>query len=413
MQEFTAIALCAVGAEKVVSNELRKLKSPPPGSGGGTSAAYTILESGFGKVRFKTDLAGLYRSLMSLRAADRVLLEAGTFPAGDFDALFDGAGRVAWENFIPRGMGVHVTKVRSARSRLKAETSIQAMVHKAVAERLCGRYGMRRLPEDGKQAELRVYIEKDEASLLLDLSGDPLFKRGYRRGGGTAPLRETTAAAIILLSGWRRKFPLYDPLCGSGTIVIEAAMYAWDMAPGIGRGFALSGLAIGDRHCEDAVRQELAEAVNFDRVIRIAGSDADKQAVALAKTNIVQAGNLARRGRTEGGLNAGLGNSMPIQCRPMKDAKAALVSAGSGSEQDGDTGFIITNPPYGRRLGNAESAEAGYSEMACLRENFPGWKMALICDHPGFETHFGKKANSCRELKSGAVEAYLYEYEKL
>jgi putative N6-adenine-specific DNA methylase len=295
-------------------------------------------------------------------------------------------------------MGVHITKVRTARSTLKAETSIQAMVHKAVAERLCGRYGMRRLPEDGTQAELRVYIDKDEASLLLDLSGDPLFKRGYRRTGGTAPLRETTASAIILLSGWRRKFPLYDPLCGSGTILIEAAMYAWDMAPGIGRSFTLSAFAIGDKRIEDTIRQELAEAVDFDRIIRIAGSDADKQAIALAKTNIVQAGNLAGRKKN--------GNSITIQCLPMKDAVPF------GTQKD-DMGFIITNPPYGRRLGNTESAEAGYSEMASLRENFPGWKMALICDHKGFESHFGKKADSCRELKSGAVEAYLYEYEKL
>ncbi|MCL2472798.1 MAG: hypothetical protein FWF26_03880, partial [Treponema sp.] len=381
-----AVALCAVGAEKTVSNELKKL-------------GLQIIESGFGRVRFRTDLAGLYRALMGLRAADRVLLEAACFTAADFDALFEGVRDVPWEDYIPRMSGLRVAKVRTNRSRLEAETSIQAVVHKAAAERLCQKWGVSRLPggsldpsTSGKfsnssftggkykdayhsrliknasppppenEAELRVYIEKDQVSILLDLSGEPLFKRGYRTMGGTAPLRETTAAAIILYSGWRRKYSLYDPFCGSGTIAIEAAMYAWDIAPGIGRHFALERLLLCDRGVEQNVRKEFLEKVDFSRPVRIGGSDNDAGVVAAARSNMTRA--LALAGRKEA-------DTVPVfrQCSmdTATPPEGFLAKAGydtvpekefqnsreSENTRDGECeGFIITNPPYGRRLGD-------------------------------------------------------------
>jgi putative N6-adenine-specific DNA methylase len=218
----TVIALCGIGVEKVVSNEIRKLAGP-----------YRVLESGFGRVRFETDIPGIYRALMGLRCADRLLLEALTFPAADFDTLFNGVTSIPWEAWIPNGMNIRVAKVRSNRSKLQGITTIQAMTHKAAADRLCEKYHQARLSESGPQAEIRVYVEKDQVSVLLDLSGEPLFKRGYRTEGGAAPLRETTAAALLFLANWRRKYPLYDLFCGSGTIAIEAALYAWDAAPGL------------------------------------------------------------------------------------------------------------------------------------------------------------------------------------
>ncbi|GHU78378.1 RNA methyltransferase [Spirochaetia bacterium] len=394
----TAAALCAVGAEKVVSNELRKL-------------GFSILDTGFGKVRFSADVAGIYRALMALRAADRLLLETALFEAMDFDALFDGVKAVPWEDFIPRGMGLRITKVRSNRSRLKAATSIQAIVHKAAAERLCAAHKIRRLPEGEKTAELRVYVEKDRVSLLLDLSGEPLFKRGYRSEAGTAPLRETTAAAILLLTNWRRKFPLYDPFCGSGTILIETAMYAWDMAPGLGRPFAIQDLRIADREAENAIRAELLSKVNFERTIRICGSDADSRAVSIAKSNALRAFDLACGKIPQQGVRldspgggAGAASALPeIKVLPMKDAHASSA----------ETGFILTNPPYGKRLGSPEESEAIYAEMAGLCRSFPGWKLALITDHPGFESFFGKKADSCREITNGAIPSYFFQYEGL
>jgi putative N6-adenine-specific DNA methylase len=396
-----ALAICAVGGEKVVANELRKLGA-------------VLEESGFGKVRFRADTAGLYRALMELRAADRVLLETAFFPAEDFDALFEGTRAVSWEEYIPKGMSLSVAKVRTNRSRLSAETSIQSVVHKAAAERLCRVYGMDRLPDSGGSpgtagfsgmAELRVYIEKDQVSLLLDLSGEPLFKRGYRIEGGAAPLRETTAAAMLLLSGWRRKFPLYDPFCGSGTILAEAAMYAWDMAPGLGRRFALEDLLIADADAAGALREELRKRVNFDRIIRIAGSDGDVRAVSIARSNLervldIALGRIPRRGiRAE----PERGKALPeIRALPMGEARPP-----EGAEEPG---FIVTNPPYGKRMGDRAAAEQTYGEMGKLLNRFPGWKLAVVTDHPGFESFFGRKADSCREITNGAVQSYLYQY---
>lgn len=394
----TAVALCAVGAEKTVSNEIKKL-------------GLTVNDAGYGKVRFKTDLPGLYRTLMGLRAADRVLLEAAWFPASDFDALFEGVRRQSWEAFIPPHMGIKVSKVRTNRSKLEAETSIQAVVHKAAADRLCTKRGVKRLPEgEGNEAELRVYIEKDQVSVLLDLSGEPLFKRGYRTRGGTAPLRETTAAAIILYSGWRRKYPLYDPFCGSGTIAIEAAMYAWDIAPGIGRHFALEQLLIGDKKIEKKVREEFLDKPDFSRLVRIGGSDSDSAVVTAARENIERAVALVH-GQ---GKSISRGQLPSFKVLPMEEAKPPpdFIAREDNSGKEA-AGFIITNPPYGHRLGDAETAEKNYAEMRRLSANFPGWKLALITDHPGFESFFGRKADSCREITNGAIHSYLYQYEEL
>ncbi|MCL2374278.1 MAG: class I SAM-dependent RNA methyltransferase [Treponema sp.] len=390
----TAVALCAVGAEKTVSNEIKKL-------------GLKVLESGFGRVRFNADTAGLYRSLMALRAADKVLLELARFEASEFDALFEGVRHQPWEEYIPSGMGLKVAKVRTNRSVLKAETSIQAVVHKAAAERLCVKRGVKRLPDNGDIAELRVYIEKDQVSVLLDLSGDPLFKRGYRTWGGPAPLRETTAAAIILNSGWRRKFSLYDPFCGSGTIAVEAAMYAWDMAAGLGRHFAIEQLLLANKGIQRNVREELIAKVDFSRAVRIGGSDADSGSVAAAKANMERAIALVQGGK--GGFP---GNPPSFRALPMEEAADPFAPEAEDTAA-GAEGFIITNPPYGHRLGDVESAEKTYAAMGCLARNFPGWKLAVITDHSGFESFFGRKADSCREITNGAIRSFLYQYETL
>jgi putative N6-adenine-specific DNA methylase len=391
---YNAAALCAVGAEKAVSNEIRKL-------------GLKITEGGFGRIRFKADLAGLYRALMGLRAADRVLLETCFFQATDFDDLFDGTQSVPWEDYIPKGSALAVAKVRTNRSVLKAETSIQAVVHKAAAARLCKKWGLGRLPDEGDKAELRVYIEKDMVSLLLDLSGDPLFKRGFRSQGGPAPLRETTAAALILLSGWKRKFPLYDPFCGSGTIALEALMYAWDMAPGLSRHFALERLLLADRKTEKLIRDELFSRIDLSRQIRIAGSDADKQSVTLAASNMEKI-IASVRGRMP---ESGIINQPLFKTLPMEEARAPSPAPSEDADApEACEGFIITNPPYGKRLGSPELSEKIYKDMGGLAQRFAGWKLVLITDHPGFESFFGKKADSCREITNGAIQSYIYQY---
>jgi putative N6-adenine-specific DNA methylase len=399
--ERSALALCAVGAERVAAQELRRL-----GLG--------VEESGFGRVRFRSSLGGLYRALMALRTVDRILLEASSFSARGFDELFEGARAVPWEDYIGAGMGLVVDKVRSSRSVLKAETSIQAVVHKGAAERLCGAWGLKRLPEE-KTARLRVYVEKDRVSLLLDLSGEPLFKRGYRLEGGIAPLRETTAAALLQLSLWRRKFPLYDPFCGSGTILAEAALYAWDAAPGLGRRFALGDLLIADPALEESIRAELLGRVNFGHTVRIFGSDQDGGALSLAAANLGRARDLAL-GRPADGTAGGPGlpelpglPGLPeLRRLPMEEARFPFAGGDRG-----EAGFIITNPPYGKRLGEPGDAEACYARMPLLRRGFPGWKLAVITDHPGFESFFGRRADSCREISGGALQSYFFQYQHL
>jgi len=411
---MTALALCAVGAEKALSNELRKLQLP-------------IVSSGFGRVRFTADQKGLYKSLMALRTADRVLLEAANFPAADFDQLFEGVREIAWDQLIPRGSPVVISKVRSKGSKLSAETSIQSVSHKAVAECLCEAWRVNRLPETGNasdryssspsntNAEIRIYLDKDQASIALDLSGDPLFRRGYRTEGGNAPLRETTAAALLLLMGWKRKYPLYDPFCGSGTIAVEAALYAWNAAPGLGRSFALSRLAIGDKTVEAQVREELADKVDFSRIIRISGSDIDGRAAKLAAANMERAYDLVQRSRSAA-TRADKSKTIPnretangfASCFPsfrrldMSQARAA---------EGEDRGFILSNPPYGERLGDLAHAEENYRVMGHLVQDFPGWTMGFITNHAGFESHFGKNASWVREITNGALNSYFYLYE--
>ncbi|MDR0501816.1 MAG: class I SAM-dependent RNA methyltransferase [Treponema sp.] len=400
----TAAALCAVGAEKAVSNELRKLN-------------IKVEDSLYGKVRFRADTAGLYRALIALRAADRVLLEAANFKAADFDALFEGTAAAPWEQIVPKGMGLKVAKVRANRSMLKAETSIQSVVHKAAAQRLCGKYKMNRLPEDGKAAEIRVYMEKDIVSLLVDLSGEPLFKRGYRSEGGAAPLRETTAASMLLLSGWKRKFPLYDPFCGSGTILIEAAMYAWDIAPGLGRRFAVEDLIIADSKIENAVREEFRAKIDFSRLVRIAGSDEDPRSVSIAASNAARLHDIAEGKNPERGIRPSDGKNLGIEFKTLPMSKALPpaynVQSQANFKDSNPSGYLITNPPYGKRLGDQTEAEKTYSEMNILGQAFSGWKFALITDHSGFESFFGKKADSCREISNGAIPFYFYQYELL
>jgi len=401
-----ALALCAVGAEKALSNELRKLELP-------------IVSSGFGRVRFTADVKGLYKALMALRTADRVLLEAAHFPAADFDQLFEGIRDIAWEQLIPRGRPLVISKVRSKGSKLSAETSIQAVVHKAVAENLCEAWRVNRLPETGNasdtNAEIRVYLDKDQASIALDLSGEPLFRRGYRTEGGNAPLRETTAAAVLLLMGWKRKYPLYDPFCGSGTIAVEAALYAWDAAPGLGRNFALSRLAIGNSAVEARMREELADKVDFSRIIRISGSDLDGRAAKLAANNMERAYDLVERSRSA------IARADKLKTIPNRETSKGFAScfpafrkldmAQARVDEDGDRGFILSNPPYGERLGDLAQAEENYRAMGHLIQDFPGWTLGFITNHAGFESHFGKNASAVREITNGALRSYLYIYE--
>jgi putative N6-adenine-specific DNA methylase len=253
---------------------------------------------------------------------------------------------------------------------------------------------------------------------MLDISGEPLFKRGYRVEGGAAPLRETVAATLLLLAGWKRKFPLYDPFCGSGTIAIEAALYAWNIAPGLSRRFQFERLNPHDEQLAEEVRQELTGAIDTEREVRIFGSDMDGRAIRLAKENISRALDYNKfmtnkalqacsTAAVHGGRNASHPSSMTV---PIHFITLPFEEAWPPSVLDGEAGFIVTNPPYGKRLGELEDAEAMYQRMGVLDERFPGWRLGVICDHAGFESFFGRKADSCREITNGAAGAFFYQY---
>ncbi|GMO59576.1 MAG: class I SAM-dependent RNA methyltransferase [Termitinemataceae bacterium] len=391
---MTLLATCAAGCEKILASEIRKLKE---------TSALNILDAGFGNVVFastsngKNDpngVYGIYYALMSLRTADRIFLLLNEFYAADFDELFEGTRAIPFEELIPDNFYISVDKVRTRLSKLSAQNAIQAIVHKAAAERLCQAYKKERLNENGTNAVLRVYIDKDKARILLDICGAPLFKRGYREDGGGAPLRETTAAALLFLSRWRRKIPLCDPFCGSGTIAIEAALYAWNAAPCMHRPFSFNNLLIADKQVEDEVRSALKARIDFSVPLKIVASDAERGMVDVAKSNLQRAIRLVC------GTDAASPKYLPdFWALKMEDAKAL-----------DEEGIIICNPPYGKRLGTDEDAIANYKKMSALQKNFPSWKICVLSDHSGFESFYGSRSSNCTKIINGPIETYFYEY---
>jgi putative N6-adenine-specific DNA methylase len=378
----TYLASCALGLEKVLANELRALD-------------FKIVKNERGRLFFTgAEPSAPYRANLWLRTAERVLLLAADFHAPEFGALFDGVAAVPWEDYLKPTARIVIDTVRTHGSALTSIPTIQSVVQKAVSERLCKKAGLVRLPDTGERAAIRVYLENDRAEICLDLSAESLHKRGYRKDAGEAPLKETIAAGIILFSGWRRKFPLIDPFCGSGTIPIEAALYALDVAPGIGRKFAVENMVFHDAKAEADVREAAKAAVRTDCRIRIAGSDIDPNAIEMAERN------LASAFQTAGISPADAKGFVKFSIKPMETLAA----------EDEEPGFIIANPPYGERLGDMDKAAAIYRTMGKLPAVFPGWTMAILSTHPGFETAFGRYATTRKDILNGSSKASLYEF---
>jgi putative N6-adenine-specific DNA methylase len=381
----TLAALCAMGAEKILGNEIKQL-------------GYALLGSVPGRVYFQADDDGLYRTNLCLRTADRVYLQCAAFEALDFDALFDGVYAVNWQDFFNKDVKVVIDKVRCRGSRLASEHSIQRIVHKGVYKKLADTWRMSVMPESGAQADIRVYIDKDQARILLDLSGEPLHKRGYRSGQGPAPLRETLAAVLLQLMGWRRKTPLHDPFCGSGTIPCEAILYACNVAPGLGRHFALEHLKIFDSQQAEAQRREEASKIRTDCLVRVSGSDLDGSMVAMAQRNAEHACVLAGRALQAMGSDARL---------PRPEFYQADFQ---GLQAPHTEGILIGNPPYGERLGDTEEVEQLYRQFRGLFQRFPGWKSGFITAHDGFEAAVGQRAAVCRSLTGGNLDTKFYMF---
>ena len=383
---FNLVALCAVGAEKILSQEIKLL-------------GYSPVSNAPGRVFF-TALTqdALYRTNLCLRTADRVYLQIASFNADNFDSLFEAVKAINWQDFFKKDVRLVVDKVRSHNSKLSSEHTIQSMVHKAVYTKLGEIWNMSVLPESGSEATVRIHLEKNEVIVLLDLSGEPLNKRGYRTHGGDAPLRESFAATILQQMCWRRKTPLHDPFCGSGTLPIEATLYAYNVAPGFGRHFAIEKLAIYDYKTELRIKQSEAEKIRPECIARITGSDINPKAVERAKINAEHACVTAGRALQL------IGSDQRIQRPDFTEADFKSISAPY------EKGLIIANPPYGERLGTAEEVEILYKDMAGLFEAFPEWQMGVITANPNFEKMAGRKATKLKKFKCGSLDTVFYSY---
>ena len=370
MGELTFAIPTLFGLEGLCADEARRLDLPK-------------VQAENGRVLCTGTEADLPRLNLNLRTGERVLLVLGTFPAGDFDALFEGTRALPWERFIPKN-GQFPVKGHSLNSALHSVPACQSIVKKAVAARLGAKYGLNTLPETGALYQIQFSIMKDTATLMLDTSGAGLHKRGYRAQGVDAPLRETLAAAMVLLSRYRGRDPLCDPFCGSGTIPIEAALIAKNRAPGLNRNFSAQKWTWLDNKLWMSAADEAMDK-EFDGDYEIWGGDVDPDAVELARHN--------------------------AQLAEVDDLISFEVSDARTFHWGGLHGRIVTNPPYGERIMERREAEELYRAFGKAWNKFPeGWKLYLLSSHTEFERTFGKQADKKRKLYNGMLKCDLFMY---
>ena len=359
-----------LGLEKLVADEVKRL-------------GLSNVAAENGRVFCSGTAAELPRLNLNLRVGARVLVVLGRFPARTFEELFEGTRALPWEEFIPRS-GQFPVKGHCISSQLHAMSACQSIIKKAVSVCLGEKYGLNVLPETGTLYQVQFSILKDEAALLLDTSGEGLYKRGYRAVGVEAPLRETLAAAMVLLSRYRGKGPLRDPFCGSGTIPIEAALIAKNRAPGLNRSFSAQKWPwLSSALWLDAAEE--AEAKEYHGAYNIMGSDIDPHAVEIARANAVKA--------------------------DVEDLVRFEVADAMQFSPDGPAGRIITNPPYGERLMEKKEAEDLYRGFGKAYRRLPReWELYLLSSHTEFERTFGRQAVKKRKLYNGMIKCDLFMY---
>ena len=372
MKTFELIAPCHFGLEAVLKKEILDL-------------GYEISLVEDGRVTFIGDGEAICRSNVFLRTAERVLLKAGSFKAETFEELFQGTRNIPWEDFIPEDGKFWVAKASSIKSKLFSPSDIQSIMKKAMVERLKNRYGVTWFPENGASYPLRVFLYKDMVTVGIDTSGESLHKRGYRTLTSKAPITETLAAALILLTPWNRDRILVDPFCGSGTFPIEAAMMAAKMAPGMNRSFLAEGWRnVIKRKCWYEAMDEAGDLVQEDVQVDIQGYDVDGDIVKAARTNA---------------QSAGVDHMIHFQQRP--------VSALSHPKK---YGFIISNPPYGERIEEKENLPALYREIGERFQALDSWSMYLITSYEDAQKYIGRKADKNRKIYNGMLKTYFYQF---
>ncbi len=365
-------ASCVVGAERVLAHEIELL---------GMKAT----ERSAGRVYFNADSREIARALVNLRTADRLFLQFGSFPAADFDELFEGALALPWERLAAKTDSIVIEKARCNRSKIDSQSTVQAMVQKAAYERIAQAYKLGRPAATGAQVTARVRIEADQATVEVDLSGDALSRRGYRRLPTEAPLKESLAAALLFMAGWKRSFPLHDLFCGSGTIPIEAALYALDIAPGLKRHFTWETMPIGNILHMKEEKDRAQAKIQMDREVYIAGSDADASTVKAAVAN---AGT------------AGVATKIKFFSSKAEDATPLA-----------EKGFLFADPPYGKRLGSPEESNALYARLADLPKKFAGWNICFVVDREDFGKSWSRTGAKHTKLVDGAEVRYFHRFQ--
>ena len=367
---MTLTVPCLLGLESLVADELRRLDLPD-------------VRAENGRVHCTGTAADIPRLNLNLRCGARVLLELASFPAPDFEALFQGVAAIPWEDYIPRD-GEFPVKGYSISSQLHSVPACQAIVKKAAATRLGRIYGCETLPETGDRYQIQFALIKDTATVYLDTSGDGLYKRGYRAHNNGAPLRETLAAALVLLSRYRGRDPFCDPFCGSGTIPIEAALIAKNRAPGLDRRFAAQRWKwLPSQLWLDAAEE--AQDKEFHGSYDIWGGDIDPACVELSRRNAELAG--------------------------VEDCVRFQVADAGKFHRDSPYGQLVTNPPYGERLLEKKEAEAVYRAFGqAARTLPPRWRLVVLSSHTEFERAFGRSAEKKRKLYNGMIKCDAFFY---
>ena len=372
MKTYELIAPCHFGLEAVLKKEILDL-------------GYEISQVEDGRVTFIGDDEAVCRANIFLRTAERVLLKAGCFKAETFEELFQGTRAIPWEEYIPEDGKFWVAKASSIKSKLFSPSDIQSIMKKAMVERLKKHYGVTWFPENGASYPLRVFLYKDMVTVGIDTSGDSLHKRGYRTLTSKAPITETLAAALIMLTPWNRDRILVDPFCGSGTFPIEAAMLAANMAPGMNRSFLSEEWRnLIKRKCWYEAMDEANELVDTDIKVDIQGYDIDGDIVKAARANAE---------------SAGVADMIHFQQRP--------VSALSHPKK---YGFILTNPPYGERIEDKSNLPALYREIGERYAALDAWSMYLITSYEDAEKYIGRKADKNRKIYNGMMKTYFYQF---
>ena len=373
MERVELIAPCHFGLESVLKREILDL-------------GYEIIKVEDGRVTFQGDMKAVCRANIFLRTAERILLKAGEFQAVTFDELFEKTKQIPWENYIPANGRFWVTKAASVKSALFSPSDIQSIMKKAMVERMKTCYHKERFPEDGASYPIRVFFMKDIATIGIDTSGVSLHKRGYRQLSSKAPITETLAAALILLTPWRKERILVDPFCGSGTFPIEAAMMAANIAPGMNRSFlAENWTNLIPRKCWYEAVDEARDLIDNKGETDIQGYDIDGDIVKAARANAEA---------------AGVGHMIHFQQRP--------VSALSHPKK---YGFIITNPPYGERIEDKENLPALYRELGERFQALDSWSAYLITAYEEAEKYMGRKADKNRKIYNGMMKTYFYQFQ--